>query len=123
MTLLHMREMGAKAHQEGGERLDRERRDDERHAEPERIDREQAGALRHRRLRRRDRQDRRQDRTDARRPAEREGEPHHIGAPQPDRLCTWNRACRCSSAIGVRPRKCRPMTMMTMPATIASSCE
>ena len=58
----------------------------ERNAEAERIDREHAGALRHRLLRRRDRQDRGEDRADARRPAEREGKPHQIGAPQPDGL-------------------------------------
>ncbi len=33
-----------------------------------------------------ERQDRREDRPDAGRPAERKGQPHHIGAPQPDRL-------------------------------------
>ena len=62
------------------------RRDDERHAEAERIDREHAGALRHGRFRRRDREDRGEDRADARRPAERKGKPHQIGAPQADRL-------------------------------------
>ena len=47
--------MGAEAGQKGGERLDRQRRDDERHAEPERIDGKQTGALGQRRLGRRDR--------------------------------------------------------------------
>src|SRR4051812_57953 len=38
--LFHVREMGAKARQESGERLDRERGDQERNAEPERVDRQ-----------------------------------------------------------------------------------
>ena len=84
---LDMRKMGAKARQEGGERLDGECGEDERQPEAERIDRKQPGALGDGCLRSRDREDRRQDRPDAGRPAEREGEPHHIGAPKPDRLC------------------------------------
>ena len=92
------REMRAEAREERRERLDRERRDQERNAEPERIDREQARALGDRRLGGRDRQDRRQDRADARRPAEREGEPHHIGAPQPDRLRHLERASADAAA-------------------------
>ena len=84
--LLDQAEMGAEAREERGERLDRERRDDERHAEAERIDREHAGALGHRRLGRRNGEDRGEDRPDARRPAEREGKPHQISAPQADRL-------------------------------------
>jgi len=68
------------------ERLDRKGGRDERQAEPERIDRQQAGTFRHRRLGGRDRQDGGQDRPDAGRPAGRESKPHHIGAPQADRL-------------------------------------
>ena len=54
---------------------------------PERIDREQARALGHRRLRSRDRKDGGEDRADAGRPAERKSEPHHIGAPETGGLC------------------------------------
>ncbi len=53
------------------------------------IDREQHRALGYGRFRRRHRQDGSQDRPDAGRPAECKGKPHHIGAPQPDRL--WRR--------------------------------
>ena len=72
--------------EEGGERFHRQRRHDERHAQPERIDRQHAGAFGHGGLRRRDREDRGEDRADARRPAERKGKSHQIGAPQADRL-------------------------------------
>ena len=41
----------------------------------------------------------------------------------PTGFCTSSRACRYSNAMGVSPRKCSPMTMMAMPATIASSFE
>ncbi len=50
------------------------------------IDAKQAGAARDRVFRSGQRQDRREDRPDARRPAEGEGEAHDIGAPKPDRL-------------------------------------
>ena len=70
---------------EGRAGLDREGGEQERNAEPGRIDREQHRALGDRLLRRRHGEDRGEDRPDAGRPAEREGEPHGIGAPQPDR--------------------------------------
>src|SRR6266446_4890619 len=69
---LDMREMGAKAREEGGKRLHRERGDDEGDAESERIDGQQARALGDRRLRCRDGENCRKNRPDARRPAERE---------------------------------------------------
>ncbi len=84
--LLDQTEMGAEAGEEGGERLDRQRRRDERNAKAERIDRQHAGALGDRFFRRRNRQNRSEDRPDAWRPAKREGQPHQIGAPQADRL-------------------------------------
>src|SRR5205814_135067 len=54
--------------------------------EAERIDREQARAPRDRLFGCCDGEDCGKDRPDARCPAERKGEPHRIGAPQPDRL-------------------------------------
>ena len=98
MVLLDPWQVGAEARKECRERLDREGRDQKRDAEAERIDREQARALGDRRLGCRDREDHREDRPDARRPAEREGEPHHIGAPQADRLRRPRRASRGTSA-------------------------
>src|SRR5215468_2542576 len=87
---LDMSKVRAKAREESGKRLDRKRGDDERQAEPKRVDGKQARALGDRGLRCRDGEDCRQDRPDARRPAEREGEPHHIRTPQPDWLCNVN---------------------------------
>src|SRR5260370_2897596 len=77
--------MALEARDGGGGGVDGEGRDEERNAEPSGVYGEQAGALRDRLLGRRYGQDRGQDRPDAGRPAEREGEPHRIGAPQPDR--------------------------------------
>jgi two-component sensor histidine kinase len=77
-------EMALHPREHRGKLLDHEGRDQERDAEPGGVNREQAGALGDGRLRRGDRQDRRQDRPDAGCPAEREGQPHDIGAPQPD---------------------------------------
>ena len=117
----HDAEIGAKARQEGREGSTAKRRDHERHAEPERIDREQAGAM----------GDRRPPMPAIARIAARIGpmhgvqpnanaKPHHIGAPQADRFRHRRAASRCiRNAIGVMPRKCSPMTMMTTPATIA----
>ena len=45
-----MGEMGAKAGEEGGKRLDRKRGDDERHAQPERVNGKQPRAFRDRGL-------------------------------------------------------------------------
>ena len=91
---------------------------------PERIDRQHAGALGHRLLRRRDREDRGEDRTDAGRPAEREGEPHQISAPQPDRLGDGE-ALLAHQPGDRRQRResAAPMMMMAMPASTASSLE
>ena len=83
---LDIDEMALHAREQRRELLDHEGRDQEGNAEAGGIDREQARALRHRRFRRGHRQDRGEDRADAGRPAEGEGEPHHIGAPQADRL-------------------------------------
>ena len=122
--LLDIGELAAKAREERRERLDRERRDDERHAEPERIDREQARALSP--------------------PSPRTPRPR--GSSPGSGRCTASSRTRrrapshrrptarpasaspcapagAASAIGVMPRKCRPMTMMAMPATIDSSYE
>jgi len=79
--LLDHRQIGTEAREEFGERLDRERRHQERNAEAERINRKQAGPFGDRRLGRRDREDDGKDRPNARRPAEREGKSHHVSAP------------------------------------------
>src|SRR5262245_41022667 len=68
-------QMALEARDEGGAGLDGKRRDDERNAEPDGVDGEQPGALRDRLLGGRYGEDRGKDRPDARRPAEREGEP------------------------------------------------
>ena len=64
------------------ERLDGDRREDERNAEPKRIDQEQADALADRVLAGGDGENGPEHRPDAGRPAEGEGEPDDIGADQ-----------------------------------------
>ena len=79
-------EMRAKRFHEGDERFHRQRGQQEWNAEPERINAQQKCAFRDRALGPGDREDRRQDRPDARRPPERESEPHEVRAPQAERL-------------------------------------
>ena len=111
--LLDRAEMAAEAPHEMHERPGEEPGDQERHAEAERIDREQHRPARHRLLGAGDAEDRRQHRPDARRPAEGEGQAHEIGADRPGRMvATSMRAWRWRSAILKTPRKCSPMTMM-----------
>ena len=80
------RKVAAEAREERRKRLDRERRQQEWNAQAERNKPKAGRRPFHRLLGRRDREDRGQDRTDAWRPAESEGKPHHIGAPEPDGL-------------------------------------
>ncbi|SPP96842.1 protein of unknown function [Bradyrhizobium vignae] len=83
---LDVDEVPLHAREQRGELFDHQRGDQKGNAEARGVDREQAGALRHRGFRRGDREDRGEDRTDARRPAEGESEAHDIGAPEADGL-------------------------------------
>src|SRR5512135_2087356 len=78
--------MRAKSGEKGGEWLRRKSRNDKWNAKTKRIDSEQTDTLEHCRLRRRQSENRGQDRPNAGCPAESEGKPHKIGAPQADRL-------------------------------------
>ena len=98
----------AEADQEGRKRLHGERRDDERHTKPERIDGEQACALGHGGFRRRNCQDRGQDRPDARRPADRKGQAHHIGAPQSHRFLHLDPRLPVQEADRGKPEEVQP---------------
>ena len=49
--------------------------------------------------------------------------PIRYAPDKPAGLATSKRFSRINSEIGVRPKKCRPMTMMIKPATMASSPE
>ena len=86
-------QVAPEALQEADERTDRHRRQDERNAEPQRVDEQQAHAGAEARLVGGQRQHGRQHRADARRPAEGEGQPHDEGAGQARAL-----ACRRGSA-------------------------
>ena len=104
--------VAAEALHEAHERPGEKRGDQERHAEAERIGREQDRPARDRLLgSRRRRGSVAEHRADARRPADGEGEAHDIGSRpgRPDGSSTWKRASRCRSAIRNTPRKCRPI--------------
>ena len=122
--LLDQAEMGAKPGEERGERLDRERRHHERNAKPERIDRPACRRPWRRSLPTPPPPGWR--RGSARCRASSQARTQAPSNTRPIARPAWRLrgASRASaSAIGVRPRKCSPMTMMTMPATMASSPE
>ena len=95
------------------EGADGDRGQDERHAEPQRVDEQQAHAGAEAALVGRQRQYGRQHRPDARRPAEGEGETHDEGARQAGAR-RMRRGCAPPDRAGhaQQPRKCRPKPMM-----------
>jgi hypothetical protein len=54
---------------------------------------------------------------------ERQAEAQRIDRQRPTGFCISSRPCRCNRLIGVIPKKCRPITMITTPATVASAFE
>ena len=61
---------------------------------------------------------------DARRPAEGKSHTHQIGATETNGFCGLDlRRPASVPRIGVMPRKCRPITIIARPATIASTSE
>ena len=104
------------------ELVDRKRGEQERDTKPERVDGEQQHPFADGFLRAGDDENPPEDRTDARRPAEREGDPDEQRAQRPAGFfLACMRFSVSSAAMRNTPIVCRPKITMTAPATLAST--